>query len=80
MLFGRLRDLRKRLADERGVPAYVIFGDATLRDMARQYPASKDAMRGIFGVGEKKLEEFGSVFAAVVAGHLETYPRIRFES
>ena len=43
-------------------------------------PASKDAMRGIFGVGEKKLEEFGSVFAAVVAGHLETYPRIRFES
>ncbi len=80
VLFGRLRDLRKRLADERGVPAYVIFGDATLRDMARQYPASKDAMRGIFGVGEKKLEEFGSVFAAVVAGHLETYPRIRFES
>jgi ATP-dependent DNA helicase RecQ len=78
ILFGRLRDLRKRLADERGVPAYVIFGDATLRDIARQYPASKDAMRGIFGIGEKKLEEFGSVFAAVVAGHLETYPRIAF--
>ena len=80
VLFGRLRDLRKRLADERGVPAYVIFGDATLRDMARQYPDSKDAMRGIFGVGEKKLEEFGSVFAAVVAGHLETYPRVTFSA
>jgi len=80
VLFGRLRNLRKQLADERSVPAYVIFGDATLRDMARQYPASKDAMRGIFGVGEKKLEEFGGVFAAVVAGHLETYPRIKFES
>ena len=78
VLFGRLRELRKRLADERGVPAYVIFGDATLRDIARQYPESKDAMRGIFGVGEKKLEEFGSAFAAVVAGHLETYPRVHF--
>jgi ATP-dependent DNA helicase RecQ len=77
-LFGRLRELRKRLADERGVPAYVIFGDATLRDMARRYPATKDAMRGVFGVGERKFEEFGAVFAAVVAGHLETYPRVEF--
>jgi ATP-dependent DNA helicase RecQ len=78
VLFGRLRELRKRLADERGVPAYVIFGDATLRDMARRYPATKDAMRGVFGVGERKFEEFGAVFAAVVAGHLETYPRVEF--
>ncbi|MGB8466175.1 MAG: DNA helicase RecQ [Terrimicrobiaceae bacterium] len=78
VLFGRLRDLRKRLADERGVPAYVIFGDATLREMARRYPATKDAMRGVFGVGERKLQEFGAVFAAVVAGHLELYPRVEF--
>ena len=78
VLFGRLRELRKLLADERGVPAYVIFGDATLRDMARRYPATKDAMRGVFGVGERKFEEFGAVFAAVVAGHLETYPRVEF--
>lgn len=80
VLFGRLRELRKRLADERGVPAYIIFGDATLRDMARQYPDSKGAMSTVSGVGEKKREEFGAVFAAVVAGHLETYPRIRFDS
>jgi ATP-dependent DNA helicase RecQ len=78
VLLGRLKDLRKRLADERGVPAYIIFGDATLRAMARDYPETKDAMRGITGVGEKKLEEFAAVFAAVVAGHLETYPRITF--
>lgn len=78
VLFGRLRELRKRLADERGVPAYVIFGDATLRDMARQYPETRDAMRGIFGVGERKFEEFGAAFAAVVAGHLETYPKVHF--
>lgn len=80
VLFGRLKDLRKRLADERGVPAYIIFGDATLREMARQYPATKEAMRGITGVGEKKFEEFAAVFAAVVAGHLETYPRVSFSS
>ena len=78
VLFERLRTLRKHLADERGVPAYVIFGDATLRDMARRYPARKEAMRGIFGVGDQKLEQFGAAFAAVVAGHLETYPRIEF--
>ena len=40
VLFSRLRELRKRLADERGVPAYVIFGDATLRQMARGYPSN----------------------------------------
>jgi ATP-dependent DNA helicase RecQ len=78
VLFGRLRDLRKRLADERGVPAYVIFGDATLREMARRYPVTRDEMRGITGIGEKKLAEFAAPFAAVVAGHLETYPRIAF--
>ncbi len=78
VLFSRLRGLRKRLADERGVPAYVIFGDATLREMARRYPDSREAMRGIPGVGEKKLEEFASAFAAVVAGHLEMAPKLAF--
>ncbi len=77
-LFGRLRELRKRLADERRVPAYVIFGDATLREIARRYPATKEAMRGVFGMGERKLEEFGGTFAAEVAAHLEAYPRVEF--
>src|SRR6185369_15533960 len=58
ILFPRLRELRKKLADERRVPAYVIFGDATLRQMAREYPASEAAMHGIFGMGEKKRAEF----------------------
>ena len=77
-LFGRLREVRKRLADERGVPAYVIFGDATLREMARRYPATKEALAGIFGVGQRKLEEFGVAFAAEVAAHLQTHPRVEF--
>ncbi len=78
VLFSRLRELRKRLADERGVPAYVIFGDATLRQMARCYPPTQESMRGIFGVGERKLREFGAPFAALIAGYLETYPRVEF--
>ncbi|TSA29906.1 MAG: DNA helicase RecQ [Verrucomicrobiaceae bacterium] len=77
-LFDRLRKLRKRVADERGVPAYVIFGDTTLRQMARQYPESVDSLRSITGVGEKKLREFGDIFTKEVAGYLLTYPKVKF--
>jgi ATP-dependent DNA helicase RecQ len=78
ILFDRLRAVRKRLADERGVPAYVIFGDATLREMARRYPATIDALAAIFGVGERKLQEFGAAFAAEIAAHLRVHPRVEF--
>jgi ATP-dependent DNA helicase RecQ len=78
ILFGRLRELRKQFADKRGVPAYVIFGDATLREMARRYPATKEAMSAVFGVGERKLLEFGEAFAAEIAAHLNAYPRVEF--
>ena len=78
VLFEHLRTLRKRLADERKVPAYVIFGDATLREMARAYPTRIGELEGITGVGEKKRAEFGETFTAVIAGFLETNPRIEF--
>lgn len=78
-LFDRLRRLRKRLADERGVPAYVVFGDATLRFIAREYPESADALRGISGVGEKKAAEFGELFATEVREFLKTYPKSHFD-
>jgi len=77
-LFDRLRKLRKRLADERGVPAYVIFGDNTLRQMAREYPTNTDALRMIGGMGEKKLAEFGNIFTNEVAAYLQTYPKVDF--
>jgi ATP-dependent DNA helicase RecQ len=77
-LFDRLRTLRKRLADERAVPAYVIFGDATLREMARRYPSTKEALAGIFGVGQRKLQEFGDAFAAEIVAHLQAHPRVEF--
>ncbi len=78
ILLAELKKLRKRLADEREVPAYVIFGDKTLRQMAREYPTSERDMGGIFGMGEKKREEFGSTFARFIGQFLETNPRQRF--
>ncbi|MEI6107776.1 MAG: DNA helicase RecQ [Opitutae bacterium] len=78
ILFARLRTLRKQLADERGVPAYVIFGDATLRQMARAYPTRAGELDGITGVGEKKRAEFGAIFADAIAQFLQTNPRVTF--
>ncbi|MEI8293411.1 MAG: DNA helicase RecQ [bacterium] len=77
-LFDRLRKFRKRLADERGVPAYVIFGDNTLRQMAREYPQNSESLRMIGGIGEKKLAEFGALFTKEIAIYLHTYPKVDF--
>jgi len=74
-LFERLRQLRKRLADERNVPAYIVFSDVSLRLMAREYPASEREFGRISGVGEKKLREFGAPFLAEIAQHLQAHPR-----
>jgi ATP-dependent DNA helicase RecQ len=79
ILFARLRELRKKLADERGVPAYVIFGDATLRQLAREYPIDVDQLDGITGIGEKKRAEFGATFVAAIAKFLDTNPRMQFD-
>lgn len=79
ILLAELKRLRKGLADERGVPAYVIFGDKTLRQLARDYPVREADLHGVFGMGEKKREEFGSAFVRRIAEFLETNPRQRFE-
>ena len=75
VLFDRLRALRKKLADERDVPAYIIFSDVALRQMARNYPASERDFARISGVGEKKLLEFGDIFLGEIAAHLQTNAR-----
>ncbi len=77
-LFEKLRALRKQLADERGVPPYIIFSDVSLRQMARFYPQSDKEFSRISGVGEKKQREFGTTFMAEIATHLETNPRQMF--
>ena len=78
ILFARLRELRKRLADERRVPAYIVFGDATLRQMAHDYPVRIEDLAGITGVGEKKRLEFGEIFVAEIAQYLVNNSRQSF--
>jgi ATP-dependent DNA helicase RecQ len=66
-LFERLRALRKRLADERGVPAYIVFNDRVLRAMADQRPATAAELLRISGVGPRKLERYGAAFLDAIA-------------
>jgi ATP-dependent DNA helicase RecQ len=65
-LFAALKIVRKRLADERNVPAFVVFSDAVLLSMAREVPATPVALRAISGVGDKKLADFGEIFLAAI--------------
>jgi ATP-dependent DNA helicase RecQ len=68
-LWDALRDLRGRLAREQGVPAYVIFHDATLLAMLREKPQTLDALGAISGVGERKLARYGEEFLGALAAH-----------
>lgn len=63
-----LRDLRKTLADEAGVPPFMIFHDATLREMLSQRPTTHEQFANIPGVGQAKLDRFGDAFVAVIQG------------
>jgi ATP-dependent DNA helicase RecQ len=78
VLFERLRRLRRKLADERGVPAYIIFSDVSLREMARTYPTNSTEFRRIPGVGEQKLKDFGEAFLSEIDSHLAANPRRTF--
>lgn len=71
-LFERLRALRRQLADERGVPAYIIFSDVSLREMARNYPTSEGEFRRISGVGAQKLKDFAAPFLSEIKNYLAT--------
>ena len=66
-LFETLRELRKQLAEEQGVPPYVIFGDAALVEMSRERPSNEDEFLEINGVGQVKLERHGSTFLEAIA-------------
>lgn len=65
-LFDALRAKRRELADEAGVPPYVIFHDATLREMAAIRPANLQQLSGLTGVGARKLDAYGDAFLAVL--------------
>ena len=71
-LFERLRALRKRLADEHGLPPYVVFHDATLREMAERRPRNLSQFADLPGVGEAKLARYGERFIAAIVEHAQS--------
>ncbi len=69
-----LRALRRKLAEEHGVPPYVIFPDSTLLEMLRSQPTSLSEMARVSGVGARKLERYGQAFLEVLGGEAEAPP------
>ena len=78
LLFEKLRALRRRLAEEQGVPPYIVFGDVTLRTMARDYPETASEMHAVSGVGEAKFRAYGEAFLSEIRDHLRANPKRRF--
>ncbi len=66
-LFQRLRVLRKSIADQQSVPAYIVFSDKTLRAMADERPSTPQELLAVSGVGPLKLERYGEAFMAAVS-------------
>jgi ATP-dependent DNA helicase RecQ len=80
VLFERLRGLRRKVADERNVPAYVIFSDVSLREMAKHYPTTATEFRRVPGVGEQKLKDFADGFLGEIKNYLAANPRRTFSN
>ena len=71
-LFEKLRVLRSQIATEQGVPAYIIFGDASLKDMEAKLPSTKAEFAEISGVGAAKLEKYADAFLKEIATNINT--------
>jgi ATP-dependent DNA helicase RecQ len=69
ILLERLKALRRELAAKEAVPAYIVFPDASLRDMCRKKPVSLIQFSGVNGVGEVKLEKYGELFTALIRNY-----------
>lgn len=70
-LFERLRNLRRSIADSEGVPPYIVFSDASLKDMTEKLPTTEMEMLQISGVGEFKKEKYGAIFIALIIGFIK---------
>lgn len=67
-VYSRLRDLRKKLADEKGVPAYAVFTNAQLAEMVQRNVRTRKDLSTIAGVGDARVAEFGDAFLACLHG------------
>jgi ATP-dependent DNA helicase RecQ len=72
-LFALLRQKRKEMADQAGVPPYVIFSDRTLIEMAAYYPQSKASLLNIAGIGQVKLNRYGTTFLEIIKPYCEKH-------
>jgi ATP-dependent DNA helicase RecQ len=70
-LFHLLRQKRMELAQQQGVPAFIIFGDRSLRDMAATKPVTKEAFAAVYGVGDQKLRAYAEAFIGVIKRYFE---------
>jgi ATP-dependent DNA helicase RecQ len=72
-LFETLRDLRRAIAARKRIPAYLVFGDKTLRELARRRPSTPDALLQITGVGEKKRRQYGKTVLTAIAQYCQKH-------
>ncbi len=78
-LFEELRQLRKQIADSKGIAPYMVFGDATLKDMVEKAPTHLFQMRQVSGVGDVKLREFGQIFLDTIVNYVQTKGNTRVD-
>ena len=76
-LWEALRECRRELAEEQGVPPYVIFHDRTLQELCVTLPETMSQFADIGGVGERKLDKYGEIFLAVINEHLSASTILR---
>lgn len=72
VLMRELKDLRKKISKQVGLPPYVIFQDPSLDDMATRYPISFDELEKIHGVGKNKAQKYGQAFIDLIKNYVET--------
>ena len=75
-LFDALRLLRAKIARDKSVPAYLVFSDKALKDMASKKPRDRVAFVGIFGVGEAKLKEYADAFIEAIGDYRTPPPEL----
>jgi superfamily II DNA helicase RecQ len=76
-LLEKLRNLRRRLANEEGIPPYMVFHDSSLKEMAARFPENRVEFRSIEGVGDRKLEKYGDLFLREIDAHSQNSSKAR---
>lgn len=76
-IYSRVFALRKKIADEEGIPPYILFSDATLKELSRYFPTTREDMLAIKGIGEKKFEQYGEAFLEVIQQWRTDHPDVK---